>query len=106
MSFLGDFSEFPELWPRSSFNLRNYDPKIHQNLQNYGYQFFGQNGTSPSDDRSRYPPPPSRRNSLCLCNVLNLVSLPHSYELIDLLAILQKSLDRAIFLYNFIREVR
>ena len=25
---------------------------------------------------------------------------------IDLLAILQKSLDRAIFLYNFIREVR
>ena len=25
---------------------------------------------------------------------------------IDLLAILQKSLDRALFLYNFIREVR
>ena len=25
---------------------------------------------------------------------------------IDLLAILQKSLDRAIFLYNFIREAR
>ena len=26
--------------------------------------------------------------------------------IIDLLAILQKSLDRALFLYNFIREVR
>ena len=56
--FSGDFSEFPELWPRFSFDLRNYDPKIHQNLRNYGYQFYEQNGTSPSDDRSRYPPPP------------------------------------------------
>ena len=56
--FSGDFSEFPELRPRFSFDLRNYDPKIHQNLRNYGYQFFGQNGTSLSDDRSRYPSPP------------------------------------------------
>ena len=30
----------------------------------------------------------------------------HEFVEIDLLAILQKSLDRAIFLYNFIREVR
>ena len=58
VSFSGDFSKFTELWPRFSFDFRNYDPKIHQNLRNYGYQFFGQNGTSPSDDRSRYPPPP------------------------------------------------
>ena len=29
-----------------------------------------------------------------------------AYVVIDLLAILEKSLDRAIFLYNFIREVR
>ena len=29
-----------------------------------------------------------------------------SLSTIDLLAILEKSLDRAIFLYNFIREVR
>ena len=29
-----------------------------------------------------------------------------TFASIDLLAILQKSLDRAIFLYNFIREVR
>ena len=29
-----------------------------------------------------------------------------SSDLIDLLAILQKSLERAIFLYNFIREAR
>ena len=28
------------------------------------------------------------------------------FEPIDLLAILQKSLDRAMFLYNFIHEVR
>ena len=28
------------------------------------------------------------------------------FESIDLLAILQKSLDRALFLYNFIRKVR
>ena len=28
------------------------------------------------------------------------------YIIIDLLAILQRSLDRALFLYNFIREVR
>ena len=28
------------------------------------------------------------------------------FSVIDLLAILQKSLDRALFLYNFIREVR
>ena len=54
MPFSGDFSEFPELWPRFSFDLRNYDSKIHHNLRNYGYQFLGQNGTSPSDDRSRY----------------------------------------------------
>ena len=53
--FSGDFSEIPELWPRFSFDLRNYDPKIHQNLRNYGYQFYGQNGTSPSDHRLRYP---------------------------------------------------
>ena len=33
------------------------DPKIHQNLPNYRNQFFGQNGTSPSENRSRYPPP-------------------------------------------------
>ena len=31
---------------------------------------------------------------------------PQSPFLIDLLAILQKSLDRAIFLYSFIHEVR
>ena len=31
---------------------------------------------------------------------------PQSPFLIDLLAILQMSLDRALFLYNFIREVR
>ena len=29
-----------------------------------------------------------------------------SQALIDLLAILQKSLDRAVFLYDFIREAR
>ena len=57
VSFSGDFSLFPELSPRFSFNLRNYDPKIHQNLWIYWYQFFGQNGTSPSESRSRYPPP-------------------------------------------------
>ena len=56
--FSRDFSEFPELWPRFSFDLQNYDPKTHENLRNYGHQFFGQNGTSPSDNRSRYPPPP------------------------------------------------
>ena len=50
----------PELWPRFSFDLRNYDPKMHQNLRNYGYQFFGQNGTSPSENRSRYPPPEAK----------------------------------------------
>ena len=33
-----------------------------------------------------------------LANIQNIV--------IDLFAILQKSLDRALFLYNFIREVR
>ena len=42
--------------------LRNNDPKMHQNLRNYGYQFFGQNGTSPSENRSRYPPPPETVN--------------------------------------------
>ena len=35
-----------------------------------------------------------------------LVGSFQNNRLIDLLAILQKSLDRAIFLYNFIREVR
>ena len=30
----------------------------------------------------------------------------HKFPSIDLLAILRKSLDRALFLYNFIREVR
>ena len=63
VSFSGNFSYFPELWPRFSFDLRNYDPKIHQNLRNYGYQFFGQNCTSPSDDRSRYSPPPESTTS-------------------------------------------
>ena len=56
MSFLRDFSEFPELWPKHLFDLWNYGPKIHQNLRNYGYQFFGQNGTSPSHNRLSYPP--------------------------------------------------
>ena len=39
---------------------------------------------------------------------INISPLPVDEPLtaIDLLAILQKSLDRAIFLYNFIREVR
>ena len=32
--------------------------------------------------------------------------IPEKHNTIDLLAILQKSLDRALFLYNFIREVR
>ena len=40
------------------FDLRNYGNKIHQNLQNYGYQFFEQNGTSRSHDRLRHPPHP------------------------------------------------
>ena len=30
----------------------------------------------------------------------------YQFSIIDLLAILEKSLDRVIFLYNFIREVR
>ena len=36
--------------------LWNYGPKIHQNLRNYEYQFFGQNGTSPSHNRLSYSP--------------------------------------------------
>ena len=43
---------------RYLFNLWNYGPKIQQNLRNYGYQSFGQNGTSPSHNRLSYPPPP------------------------------------------------
>ena len=41
-------------------------------------------------------------------HVLNysLISISNCYMEIDLLAILQKSLDQALFLYNFIREVR
>ena len=37
---------------------------------------------------------------------ISRVGAARTKSLIDLLAILQKSLDRAIFLYNFIREVR
>ena len=58
-------------------NFRNYGPdiysicgimalKIHQNLRNYGYQFFGQNGTSPSHNRLSYPPPPRDPNRYSL----------------------------------------
>ena len=35
-----------------------------------------------------------------------ILELLRQYFLIDLLAALQESLDRAIFLYNFIREIR
>ena len=56
-------------------NFRNYGPdiysicgimalKIHQNLRNYGYQFFGQNGTSPSHNRLSYPPPPEEQSTI------------------------------------------
>ena len=49
-------------------NFRNYGPDFHsicaiialkstKNVRNYGYQLFGENGTSPSDDRLRYPLP-------------------------------------------------
>ena len=58
MSFSGDFSLFPELWSRYLFILWNYCPKIHPNLWNYGYHFFGQNGTSLSHNRLSSPTPP------------------------------------------------
>ena len=68
VSFSGDFSPFPESCPIFSFDLRNYDPKILQNSGNYGYQFFGQNGTSPSEIGRDTPPPrevfPSRLKTL------------------------------------------
>ena len=35
-----------------------------------------------------------------------MIAFQLSYPMIDLLAILQRSLDRALFLYNFIGEVR
>ena len=35
------------------FDLHNYGPKIHENLQNHLCQSLGQNCTSQSDDRSR-----------------------------------------------------
>ena len=55
--FQGIFDNFRNYGPRYSFDLWNYDPKIHQNLRNYGYQFLGQNGTSPSHNRLSTPPP-------------------------------------------------
>ena len=39
VSFSGDLSEFLELWPRFSFDLRNYDPEIHKT-------FYGIMGTN------------------------------------------------------------
>ena len=61
VTFSGNSSEFPKLRPRFSFDLHNYSGimalKILQNLRNCGYQSFGKNGTSLSDDKSRCPPP-------------------------------------------------
>ena len=57
----GIFDNFRNYGPRYSFDLWNCGPKIHQNLRNYRYQFFGQNGTSPSHKRLSYPPPPPPR---------------------------------------------
>ena len=59
MSFSGDFFIISGIMAQI-FDLWNYGPKIHQNLRNYGYQFLGQNGTSPSHNGLSYPPPPLR----------------------------------------------
>ena len=47
-----------------------------------------------------------KKNNQNVANLkINEIS-KNCYGRIDLLAILEKSLDRAIFLYNFMREVR
>ena len=40
-----------------SFDLQNYGPEMLQNSLNYGYESFGQNGMSLSDEiRDTFPP--------------------------------------------------
>ena len=62
-------------------NSSNYDPDLHsicgimalttlQNLPNHRHQSFGQNGTSPSDDRWRHSPTPASKWDLRNFNYL------------------------------------